>query len=218
MRGDAILVAMSTTTIPAKPFTPGTTGWTASDLDDPHVEAKWMRGSYEIVDGVLTTKPPAYFAGGKSLFNLMYAVREHQTRNDIAGDFSIEVDIVVDEERVAKADAVWMTPGERRRQVQASQRAGKPDPERTRILVPPSLIIESVSPGHESHDRKVKRRWYAEFGVPHYWILDGYARTLECLALERGRYRVDASGKQRQTVRPSLMSGLTIRLADVWGR
>jgi Uma2 family endonuclease len=209
---------MPATTAPSKAFTPGTTGWAASDLDDPRIEAKWMRGSYEIVDGVLTTMPPAYFAGGKALFNLMIAVREHQTRQGVKGDFSIEVDIVVDEERVAKADAVWMTPTEQKRQAQASHRAGKPDPERARILVPPSLIIESVSPGHEAHDRKTKRRWYAEFGVPHYWLLDGYARTLECLSLERGRYRVDASGKQAQLIRPRMMSGLAIRLASVWGR
>jgi hypothetical protein len=53
----------------------------------------------------------------------------------------------------------------------------------------------------------------------YYWILDGYAKTLECLVLERGRYRADASGKQAQLVRPrGPMNGLAIRLADVWGR
>jgi hypothetical protein len=42
----------------ARPFLPGTTGWTASDLDDPAIERGWIRGSYEIVEGVLTTMPP----------------------------------------------------------------------------------------------------------------------------------------------------------------
>lgn len=208
---------MSLTAAPSKPFKPGTTGWTAADLDDPRVEAKWMRGSYEIVEGVLTTMPPAYFAGGKSLFTLMYLVTSHQRSEGIPGDFSIEVDIVVDEERVAKADAVWMTPAEQKRQAQAARRTGKVDPERTRILVPPSLIIESVSPGHESHDKKTKRRWYAEFGVPHYWILDAYARSLECLALDRGRYRVEASGRGGDTLRCRLIPGLILRLTDLWG-
>lgn len=176
-----------------------------------------MRGSYEIVEGVLTTTPPAYFAGGKSLFTLMYLVKTHQKSEGIPGDFSIEVDIVIDEERVAKSDAVWMTPAEQKRQAQAARRAGKPDPERTRILVAPSLIIESVSPGHESHDRKTKRRWYADVGVVHYWILDAYAKTLECLVLERGRYRVDASARGDDIVRPKLFTGLTVRLAELWG-
>lgn len=51
----------------SKPFRPGTTGWSASDLDDPRIEGKWLRGSYEIVEGVLTRMPPAYFIGGESL-------------------------------------------------------------------------------------------------------------------------------------------------------
>ena len=48
----------------SKPFEPGTTGWTASDLDDPAIEREWFRGRYEIVEGVLTKMPPAYFTGG----------------------------------------------------------------------------------------------------------------------------------------------------------
>jgi len=35
---------------------PGTTRWTADDLDDPRIEREWFRGHYEIIEGVLTTK------------------------------------------------------------------------------------------------------------------------------------------------------------------
>lgn len=209
---------MSSTATPTKPFEPGTTGWTAGDLDDPRIEAEWMRGSYEIVEGVLTTMPPAYFTGGKSLYTLMYKVTTHQKQLGVDGDFSIEVDIVVDEDRVAKADAVWMTPAEQQRQAEAAKAAGRRSPERTRILVPPSLIIESVSPGHEAHDRRVKRRWYAELGVPHYWIIDGYEKSLECLVLRQGQYDVDSAGRAEEVVQPSFLPDLKIELGELWGR
>jgi Uma2 family endonuclease len=201
----------------SKRFKVGTTGWTASDLDDPHIEGKWLRGSYEIVEGVLTRMPPAYFVGGESLFNLMFLVRSDQEQRGFAGSFSVEVDIIIDEERVAKADAVWMTQDERRRQNEASERAGRSDPERTRILVAPSLIIESISPGHERHDKRVKRKWYAEFGVPNYWLLNRYERTLECLVMEGTDYRVDQSASGDGDVRPAMFPGLHIPLARVWG-
>jgi Uma2 family endonuclease len=201
----------------SKPFRPGTTGWTASDLDDPRIEGKWLRGSYEIVEGVLTRMPPAYFVGGKSLFNLMYLVRAHQDRSSIEGSFSVEVDIIIDEERVAKADAVWMTPREQEVQAEASRNAGRSDPERTRILIPPSLVIESVSPGHERHDHRVKRKWYSEFGVPNYWLLNAYERTLECLSLSSGEYGTDQSGSADGVIQPSMFPGLTVPLRSVWG-
>jgi hypothetical protein len=55
--------------VKSKPFCPGTTGWTASDLDDPRIEAKWEWGRYEIINGVLTRMPAAYF-GGQMLADL----------------------------------------------------------------------------------------------------------------------------------------------------
>jgi hypothetical protein len=60
-----------------RPFVPGTTGWTAEDLDDPAIERQWFEGRYGIVDGVLTTMPPAYFVGQQSLEELVFILKAH---------------------------------------------------------------------------------------------------------------------------------------------
>jgi hypothetical protein len=184
----------------SRPFQPGTTGWSAADLDNPEIERQWFSGSYEIVEGVLTTMPPAYFVGGEVLTRLIYFVICHIGLK--AGSFSTEVDIVVDEIRVARADAVFLTAAEKRRQAKAALSAGYKDPRRTRILIPPTLIIECISPGHEDHDEKTKRRWYAEFGVPNYWILDPFKQTLKCLVLREGAYEEDARRRGRSGTAP----------------
>lgn len=147
--------------IPTKPFRPGTTGWRASDLHDPRVEQMWEQGRYEIINGALTETPPPFFGGQSRLFELQPQVRLQQEKRGVPGQFANEVDIIVDDLRLVRADAVWMTPGQLRRQARAARLAGRPDPERTRILVPPTLVIESVSEGHEAHDRKTKFAWYA---------------------------------------------------------
>ena len=195
-------------------FAPGTTGWTARDLDDPEIERQWSEGRYEIVEGVLTTMPPAYYVGGKVLQRLIYRVTTHV--GEEAGSFATEVEIVVDEDRVARADAVFLTPVEERRQREAALAAGRKDPERTRILIPPTLIIECVSPGHEKHDHRTKRRWYGEFGVENYWLLDPFKRTLKCLVLREGVYHDDVGGQGNEEVRPSLFVGLVLRLGEIW--
>jgi len=165
----------------AKPFTPGTTGWTAADLDDPEIERQWFAGRYEIVEGVLTTMPPAYFVGGNSLYRLMYRISRHLEDQGLPWEFANEVDLIVDETRVGVADAALLTPEDLQRQEAAARRARRVDSRRTRILIPPTLLIESISPGHELHDRRTKRRWYAEFGVPNYWIMDAFERSLGAL-------------------------------------
>ena len=86
--------------VKSKPFRPGTTGWTASDLDDPRIEAKWEWGRYEIINGVLTRMPPAYFIGGEMLANLIGEFRQQLKMRKLPGSFSIEADMIIDEQRV----------------------------------------------------------------------------------------------------------------------
>jgi Uma2 family endonuclease len=202
--------------IASKPFRPGTTGWTAADLDDPRIEGRWERGRYEIINGVLTRMPAAYFIGGESLFKLMSEIHHQLKARRIPGSFSIEVDIIIDDLRVVKGDSCFMTPADKRKQVVAAKKHGKPDPQRARIYVPPMIVIESVSPGHGAHDRVTKFAWYAEFGVPHFWIIDAYKRTLEAFVLERGKYKQLANLAGNARFCPTPFPKVQVALADVW--
>jgi Uma2 family endonuclease len=201
-----------------KPFRPGTTGWTASDLDDPRIEAKWDRGRYEIINGVLTRMPPAYYTGGEALVNLMFELLSELKRAEIGGRFSVEVDIIFDEQRVVKGDSCFLTPADAKKQMAEAKKHGKPNPARARIYIPPTIVIESVSPGHHDHDRVTKFAWYGEFGVKHFWILDAFRRTLDAFALERGKYKCVAKLADSDTFRPVAFSGVEINLADVWSK
>jgi Uma2 family endonuclease len=199
-----------------RPFKPGTTGWTASDLDDPAIERKWFEGHYEIIEGVLTTMPPAYFAGGNAAANLIYVLKSHSRANGLGWRFATEADIVIDELRVPRVDGVMLTPGDSKTQERAARASGKVDSKRVRILVPPTLVIESVSPGHELHDTRTKKAWYCEFGVPNYWIVDAYRKTMDCFVLSGKRYAVQSKGKKNQVLKDLAFSGLEIPLQEIW--
>ena len=77
-------------------------------------------------------------------------------------------------------------------------------------------MIESVSPGHEAHDRVTKRAWYAEFGVPNYWLLNAFDRSLQCLALDGKEYRIDQEGRDADELKPAIFPGLVIPLDALW--
>src|SRR5579862_2973797 len=134
--------------VQTKSFKPGTTGWSASDLDDPRIEAKWERGSYEIINGVLTSMPAAYFGGGEALFKLMSELHQQLKQKNVPGSFSVEVDLIIDEQRVVRGDSCFMTPADKKKQATEARKHGKLDPTRARIYVPPTIMIESISPGH----------------------------------------------------------------------
>jgi hypothetical protein len=198
-------------------FIPGTTGWTVDDLDDPEIERLWVAGRYEIVEGVLTLMPAAYYDGGFALKRLVRMVDDHALTLGLGDGFSTEVDLILNKRRLPVVDAVFLSPDDRTKQKAAHAATGKRKTLKYgRILIPPTLIIESISPGHEAHDRVTKRRWYAEAKVPNYWLLDAMQRSLECLVLDGNDYRVDQSGQESAELRPSMFPGLVIPLARLW--
>jgi Uma2 family endonuclease len=197
-------------------FVPGTTGWSVDDLDDPAIESLWAAGKFEIVEGVLTSMPPAYYDGSFALKRLIKLIDRHLESHDPDGEVVLEVDLVLGKHRLPVVDAVYLAPEDRDRAKQANARSGHSGLTYGRILIPPTLVIESLSIGRESHDRDTKRRWYAEAGVPNYWMLDAHARTLECLIIDSGVYRADAFGHGDAEVRPTLFPGLIVRLGSLW--
>lgn len=201
-------------------FRAGTTGWTAADLDDPQIEMLWERGRYEIVEGVLTRMPAAaYYDPGVALSRLTRHILAFVAPTDPGAEMPAEVDVIVGDRRVPKVDALYLSPSDRQAQKQANARSARGRRKAMvygRILVPPTLIIESLSRGHEDHDRITKRKWYAEMRVPNYWMLNYFKRSLECLVLDGPDYRTDASGTANDEVRPGAFPGLVIPLARLW--
>jgi Uma2 family endonuclease len=194
----------------------GTLGWSTEDLQDPEIRFLWDQGRYEIIEGVLTVMPPAYFRGGKVANNLKFILRSYLVAHKIRAAFSGEVDIAAAPPRVLRADGVVVLGDDLTRFEALRFDIPNTTWEDHILTLPPPLVIESISEGHEEHDRVTKRKWYARFKVPHYWIVDGFARKLECLRLSGDGYDVDAVGAQSDTVEPPSFPGLKIPLREVW--
>ena len=80
----------------------------------------------------------------------------------------------------------------------------------------PDLAVEIISPSSRRYDRVKKLAWYAQIGVPEYWIVDADARTIERLILSRARYVVDGSAEGVATFAPKTFAGLAIPLSELW--
>lgn len=81
---------------------------------------------------------------------------------------------------------------------------------------PPNLVVEIVSPSTTSIDRRKKRRLYARYGVPNYWIVDPDARTFEGFVLAGTTYRLQAKGQDDETIRLPPFPDLAVNLATLW--
>ena len=73
-----------------------------------------------------------------------------------------------------------------------------------------------MSVGSEDHDRITKVGWYSEAGIPFYWLLTGYERSLVCLRLEGSAYVEEVSGRDDQRLQSAAFPGLTLELGKLW--
>jgi Uma2 family endonuclease len=134
----------------------------------------------EVISGALTLSPspsPEHGRAQRALGHLIGGPFDDDDDRGGHGGWWIipEVDV-----RLGKHDIV-------RPDVSGWQRERLPSPWGLRpIDVVPDWICEIVSPFNAAHDRVTKRRLYAKFGVPHYWLVDPVARTLEALQLSAG--------------------------------
>jgi Uma2 family endonuclease len=91
------------------------------------------------------------------------------------------------------------------------------DQEQGLVAGHPDLVVEIVSPSSRRYDRVTKLRWYAQLGVPEYWLVDPQARTLERLVLREGVFSIADSLADEEVFRPESFEGMEIPLAKLWG-
>ena len=194
----------------------GTDGWTIDDYYRDDFQEEFGGIPTEIVDGVLIVLPHQGTRSNRPLQDLRDLVKDTLRSRGEYGRFYLEVDLVLARDRVPEPDGLYLTPEQEARQL-AEEDARPPTRSNWHpIYVVPELVVESISPSTARHDRVTKRRWYAEAGVPHYWLLDHRDRSLVCLRLDGGAYVEDAAGAGDALVRASAFGGLDLPLAEIF--
>ncbi|HWI53764.1 MAG TPA: Uma2 family endonuclease [Symbiobacteriaceae bacterium] len=113
-------------------------------------------------------------------------------------------DVILDEDSVVQPDLF----------VILRERLGIIAPEGVRGA--PDLVVEVLSPSIANRDRGVKRRLYARYGVPEYWIIDPQERLVEVACLCDGVLETVSLVPDGAVVRSPLLPELTFAVADLF--
>jgi hypothetical protein len=85
------------------------------------------------------------------------------------------------------------------------------------VTLAPDWVCEVISPSTSRHDRTKKLPIYARAGVPHLWLLDPLAQTLEVYRLDAGHWVLLAAHGGEETVRAVPFESVAIDLRRLWG-
>lgn len=91
------------------------------------------------------------------------------------------------------------------------------DPRRqNRFWLGTDLVAEIVSPDDPERDTEVKRRDYAEAGIPEYWIVNPDGETITVLTLADTAYVEHGVYRRGDTASSVLLEGFNVKVADVF--
>jgi Uma2 family endonuclease len=99
------------------------------------------------------------------------------------------------------------------------RRARMPElPDAAAFELAPDWVCEVLSPSTAAIDRAEKMPIYARERVPHIWLVDPIARTLEAFHLENDRWTLLGTWRDDARVRAEPFTELELELASLWAR
>jgi Uma2 family endonuclease len=159
---------------------------------------------YEILHGELHVTPAPSTTHQRISRNLEFALHTHVEAHGLGEVFDAPIDVILDRSTVVQPDLVSIARA-RLGMVRERGVSGAPD-----------LVVEILSPATEQRDRGAKQQLYARYGVSHYWLVDGAARTVTELVLAQNAYAVHGVHHVGEPFEPAVLPGLAIDLAAVF--
>jgi len=148
---------------------------------------------YEVLDGDLYVVPAPNIKHQRVSLNLTLALHQHVRDKTLGEILEAPCDVVLSDENVVQPDILFVR----------KERAGIIG--ENNLQAAPDIMIEILSEGTRRKDLEVKRKIYAGFGAPEYWIVDPMADTVEVLVWsELGYIRAGFYGKSDRLSSPLL--------------
>ena len=79
-------------------------------------------------------------------------------------------------------------------------------------------MIEILSPGsgNRTRDFNLKRKLYEKYGVPEYWVLDTWARSITIFQLKDHRLAEVTTLRANDDLESPIFPGLSLKLSDIF--
>ena len=159
---------------------------------------------YELLDGKLMMVPAPNMKHQRVLGRLYIELHRFNEEHQLGEVYMAPCDVVLSDTDVVQPDLLWISRSREDRLTEANVR-GAPD-----------LVIEILSPSSAKRDRVDKPELYGRHGALEYWIVDPVAETIAVHRLRDGRLELAETFGRGDTLRTALLSGLELKLKDIF--
>ena len=141
---------------------------------------------YELYDGEVIVVPAPNWAHQRIITALIELLKAYEHTNG-GGVVAAPFDIVLSQYDVLQPDVVYFT-AEKRARIQPTEGS----------YVVPDLAVEVLSRSTARRDRGRKMELLARFGLPEYWLIEPFERTLEVYVRGEDSQLVESGAYDRQ--------------------
>ncbi len=161
---------------------------------------------YEIVDGELFVTPSPIPLHQRIIGNLFARLWNYVKEHDLGEAYVAPLDVAFTNTTVLEPDLLFVSKA-RLHIIGEKNLSG-----------PPDLVVEVLSESSSRLDREIKPKQYALYGVPEFWRIDPWAKTVEVFRLNQGNYELAASLVFGDDLTSPLFPGLSLPVSSLWER
>jgi Uma2 family endonuclease len=165
---------------------------------------------HELIDGEHIVSPAPGTQHQRVVLRLVLALGKHLEKHPRGELFTAPFDVLLSLHDMVEPDLLYIANWRRERQLNDK-----------RLVGPPDLAVEVLSPSTRTRDETRKLRLYERFAVSEYWLIDPKNETARLYRLVDERLALvdtlshDATARARDLATP-LLPGLAIPLASLF--
>ena len=157
----------------------------------------------ELIDGELIPMPSPKKIHQRLILDLSWILRRLEEMG-LGELFIAPFDVILSRFNVVQPDLIFVSSA-RAHIITEDNIRGAPD-----------LLVEILSPSTAGYDRTTKRNLYARHGVPEYWLVDPYAKTITVLLLGANGYDTYAVFGEGDILTSPTLPGFALNLSELF--
>ncbi len=159
---------------------------------------------YELIHGELLMTPSAVPRHQLISGRLELKLREYVMKHNLGEIYYAPCDVYLDDENVVQPDILFIST-DRLNIVGEKNIQGAPD-----------LTIEIISDYSVHRDMVQKKKLYAQYGVPEYWIVIPKEEEIQMYLVKKGTYRLYRTYSNADVLETPSLKGLRIDLKKIF--
>lgn len=157
---------------------------------------------YELLNGIIMRKSSPTIQHQRIVRKITRAFENFLEEHPVGEVLFAPLDVVLNDKNATQPDILFIS----------KEKFAILNEEEQVVIGVPDIMIEVLSPGSIKRDKIDKKAVYEQLGVPEFWIVDPFGRTIEVLHLVNNKYNLFDFEEAIGSIKSSVLKNFELNL------